>query len=318
MRRLLIIIILSLLVGCQENSSLASLTPTLVSQSVTFDPIPTRHLRAVVTRAMTPTHTALPTRPPTETLLPTYTALPLLETPIPLNGTFSFGQSVLGTPLTAHRLGTGAKVIVLVGGIHGGWEVNTTQLMNELIAHYQANPAQIQPGVSLLIVPQLNPDGAARGRVLEGRFNQHLVDLNRNWGCGWQATAYFRSQVVDPGGSAFSEPETQALSELILNTRPSVVLFYHSAADGIFAGDCGDFAGISESMVAVYGRASGYPYEASFSDYPVTGTAPAWVTAQGIPSADVELSTWRETEFDRNLRGIQALQCWLVNEVSCR
>lgn len=317
MKRLLIIIILSLLTGCQENSSLASLTPTVISQSVTLDAPPTRQLRAVVTRDITPTYTPQPTRPPTETLLPTYTALPLIDTPMPFIGAFIFGQSVLGAPLQAHRLGSGANVIVLVGGIHGGWEVNTTELMNELIAHYQTNPDQIRPGISLLIVPQLNPDGAARGRVLEGRFNQRLVDLNRNWECGWQDTAYFRSQEVDPGTSPFSEPETQALSRLILDTRPAVVLFYHSAADGIFAGDCGDFATLSENMVAVYGRASGYAYAAAFSDYPVTGTAPAWVTAQGIPSADVELSTWRETEFDRNLRGIQALQCWLMNEVSC-
>ncbi|HEX2622687.1 MAG TPA: M14 family metallopeptidase [Phototrophicaceae bacterium] len=233
-------------------------------------------------------------------------------TPSNFSGLFAFGQSVFGRELTALRLGDGDQMIMLVGGVHGGWEVNTSDLMNELITHFEQNPTGILPGISLMIIPVLNPDGASRGRVLEGRFNDHEVDLNRNWGCDWSSDAYFQSRKVSAGDAAFSEPETQALSTLILQVRPSVVLLYHSAADGIFTGHCNDDDAGSDAMAQILGDATGYSYGDSFTAYPVSGTAPDWITAQGIPSADVELATWRTTEFDRNLRGIMALQCWLT------
>jgi hypothetical protein len=102
---------------------------------------------------------------------------------------------------------------------------------------------------------------------------------------------------------------------LILEIRPATVLFYHSAASGIFEGDCGgDFGGAQ--MARVLGEATGYSYGADFSAYPVTGTAPSWVNAQGIPTADVELATWETSEFERNLRGVAAVQCWLLGSAA--
>lgn len=315
--------ILACFTGCQSNPQQVPL-PTLVSlPAERVIPLTTRVVRTVPTRHITATSTPLPTRPPTLTAFPSstsvsLTALGIIPTDsVPLSiisNTFSFGQSVFGRNLMAHRLGSGEKVIMLVGGIHGGWETNTVELMNELIAHFETTPGDLLPGISLLLIPALNPDGAARGRTLEGRFNDHQVDLNRNWDCGWEGVAYFQNREVSPGASAFSEPETQALSSLILQVRPAVVLFYHSAADGVFAGSCNGQDAGSEAMAAVLGEATGYSYGASFTAYPVTGTAPSWVAAQGIPSADVELATWRMPEFERNLRGVMALQCWLTGQ----
>lgn len=79
----------------------------------------------------------------------------------------------------------------------------------------------------------LNPDGLVRGRTAEGRFNGNQVDLNRNWGCDWSATAYWQQRTVDPGERPFSEPETAALSVFMQSTRPVAALFYHAAANGI-------------------------------------------------------------------------------------
>jgi hypothetical protein len=267
-----------------------------------------RTLRVLPTRETTATYTVLPSLTPLtiSTLMPTPVSF---STPVP--DYFIFGYSARRRELTAWRFGNGPTILMLVGGIHGGWESNTTGLMNELVQHFQSTPQDVLAGMSLVIIPMLNPDGAALGRVLEGRFNGNNVDLNRNWGCGWQETAYFRSQVVSSGSTAFSEPESAALAKLIGDIRPATVLFYHSAADGVFAGNCGDVPGDSAVMSAVLGQATGYKYGASFNAYPVTGTAPAWVDSIGIPSADVELATWQTTEFDRNLRGVMAIQCWL-------
>lgn len=202
-------------------------------------------------------------------------------------------------------------MLVLVGGVHAGFESNTIELVEALRAHFASNPADILEGVTLLFVPVLNPDGQARGRILEGRFNANGVDLNRNWGCGWSPQAEWRLGPVNPGAAPFSEPETQALGALIEQTMPSAVLLYHGAANGVYAGDCGG-DGASFALAAVYGEASGYPYGAPFSEYNLTGTIPNWLESRGIAAVDVELATSEGIEFARNLRGVLAVQRWVV------
>jgi hypothetical protein len=42
------------------------------------------------------------------------------------------------------------RVLLLVGGMHGGWEANTVGLVNELIAHFETHPEDVLPGISLV------------------------------------------------------------------------------------------------------------------------------------------------------------------------
>ncbi len=53
--------------------------------------------------------------------------------------------------------------IALIGGIHGGYEFNTVLLSQLLIDHFDHNPFDVLPGVSLIIIPMANPDGVTRG-----------------------------------------------------------------------------------------------------------------------------------------------------------
>ena len=239
-------------------------------------------------------------------------ALPPVPTAVPAADTTIIGYSAEGRPLTAQRFGSGERVLLLVGGIHGGWEANTVRLTGELSEHFALDPQDVPPGTALVIVPVANPDGLARGRVWDGRLNANGVDLNRNWACNWSPDAYWQQARVNPGASAFSEPETQALSAYIDQLRPRAALFYHSRADGVFAGSCGGDHG-SAAMSVVYGTAAGYRYGAPFSAYPVTGTAADWLDRQGISAADVELITSTDSEFSRNLRGVLALLRWLAD-----
>lgn len=205
---------------------------------------------------------------------------------------------------------------MLVGGIHTGFEANTVDLMEELIAHFRQSPADVLGEVTLLIIPVLNPDGIPFGRQLRGRFNANGVDLNRNWGCRWQPEAVFGDMEVDPGPEPFSEPETRALGALIQQTQPAAVLFYHAAANGVFAGRCEE--GVSDELTQIYAEAARYPYGDDFGDggngYEVTGDASVWVDGQGIPAVIVELATSTQTEFVRNLRAVMALQRWLLQQ----
>lgn len=215
----------------------------------------------------------------------------------------------------ARRVGNGDQLVMLVGGIHGGFEANTVTLVNEMIAYFDSTPGAVLPGVSLLLIPSLNPDGLSRGRQLAGRFNANGVDLNRNWGCNWQETAFFREQTVNAGAGPFSEPETVALAALINDLRPDAVLFYHSAANGVFPGAC-EGAQVSADLVRIVGTATGYNFGSAFEAYELTGTASSWADSLGIPAAAVELATSDSSELERNLRGVIALQCWLIGDAA--
>jgi len=332
-RTLLLAIILLITAACQQNppKDPNRTVPTLFEHPVpveatqpALNSIPTETPTNTITpRPMTPTQVAQATftfTPPPAIVIPTLipTIAPT-ETRLPrfLPEQFSFGKSLQGRDLIAYRFGepNASRIIMLVGGVHGGMEANTVALINEMISHFQANPADVLPGLTLVLIPALNPDGISFGSTLAGRFNANGVDLNRNWGCDWQSVAYFRDQQVNPGPAAFSELEVVSLAALINDLRPQTVLFYHSAANGIFDGDCNN-DDTSTLMAAVLGAATGYPYGSEFTDYPVTGTAANWVSSLGIPSADVELASADSTEFFRNLQGVMAIQCWLQGAIA--
>jgi hypothetical protein len=325
-RNLLPAIILLLAAACQPTLVTQEPLPTLMvlptlaptaPPTQTPRPIPTVNFTASPTAIFTSTPiTVTPTFTPSRTLLPPTLAPPTVTLTLTprkeLPEAFVYGHSVEGRDLYARRFGTGPQVIMLVGGIHTGFETNTVTLINELIAHFERSPQDVLPDVMLVLIPAANPDGLQHGIVAGGRVNANGVDLNRNWDCDWSADAVWQDRTVDPGPQPFSEPESQALASLILDMQPAVVLFYHAAARGVFAGDCNGRS-VSQAMAEVLGEATGYPYDAPFTDYSVTGTESNWVDGQGIPSADVELTTSNNTDFVRNLNGVMALQHWLVD-----
>jgi zinc carboxypeptidase len=237
-----------------------------------------------------------------------------LPTPFPDTPTFSIGQSVEGRDLTVWQFGDGGKTIILVGGIHGGYEANTVWLSNLLIQHFQTNPAAVLPGIRLVIMPLANPDGILRGDGLPGRLNANGVDLNRNWGCDWQPQAVWGEVPVDPGPRAFSEPETIALRKFFLDQMPAAVLFYHSSLSGIYPGGCGAQQAQVEWLGDLLQDSTGYTYERSFSYYAVSGDATNWLSERGVPAAVVELSTKDQPEFERNLKGVIALECYFTDK----
>lgn len=312
---------MAILAACQSTPPTPQTLPTLVrfptlTATLSASESPTITQTATQTATVTQTNTPLPTHTPrlrdiaTDTITPTILPSATM-TATALPDIFVFGQSANGQDLLAYRYGTGRLIILLVGGIHAGFESNTSVLMSQIQTRLATRPEMIDDDISFFIVPIFNPDGQSRGRILAGRFNGNTVDLNRNWDCGWSEEAFFGTNLVDAGSEAFSEPETTALGSLIQRIHPSAVMFYHSAANGVFAGNCGENDSDSDTLAMIYGDASGYPYGTDFNDYPVTGTAPGWVNSIGIPALDVELASADNSEFDRNLRAIMAVQDWV-------
>jgi protein MpaA len=273
-------------------------------------PIPTSVIAPLPTTSWEPS--SLDLSSPVETSAPANTAPPALTlptaTPYPDAPQFSIGTSWEGRDIWAWRFGDGPHTIVLIGGIHGGYEANTIRLAELLVSHFHEQPDDVLPGIRLYVIPSANPDGQAQGRGLAGRLNAHQVDLNRNWGCEWADSAYLRKTPVSPGPRPFSEVETLALRAFFLTVSPDAVLFYHSAAGGIFMGQCGSSSPGAEWLGPLLDSATGYPLR-RFTAYDVTGDASNWLAERDIPAAVVELYSANQPELDRNLAGVMALQC---------
>ena len=236
------------------------------------------------------------------------------------------GVSVEGRAIESFTFGRGVRNLMFVGGIHGGYEWNSVALAYQALDYLTANPGVIPDNLSVTIIPSANPDGVFKaierqGRFTPtdvsehqdlssgvGRFNAHGVDLNRNFDCNWKPESMWKSKTVSAGTSAFSEPETSALRDLILKMRPVAVIFWHSQANAVYASECN--SGILPETLAVmnaYATASGYPAVKSFDAYAVSGDAEGWLASIGIPAITVELKTHETVEWEKNLRGIKAL-----------
>jgi protein MpaA len=178
----------------------------------------------------------------------TLTALALASGPIPL------GRSEAGRSIVAIRVGDprGPRVLV-VGCIHG------TECAGLAVAR---SLEHARTAADLWIVPNLNPDGYARGTRQNGRG----VDLNANWSSGWRGggrpwDTYY------PGPRPFSERETRIARDLILRIRPRVTIWYHQHLDLVWAW------GLSSAAGRIYARAAGM----RFYHHPwLRGTAPNW------------------------------------------
>jgi LysM repeat protein len=213
--------------------------------------------------------------------------------------------------LTVYRLGNGPSARAIIGGIHGGYEWNTVELVSQTLAYLQQNPQSVPSGVTLYVIPCANPDGYAAGKdPIVARMNGNQVDLNRNWDYQWQATATHGTRPVSAGASPFSEPETASLRDLILNRRVQAAIFYHSASGKIFSG-----ADMTHSVTLPLAKlmtdATGYRYAPEGVPGQITtGDAIDWLSTQGIAAIEIELTTHQDIEWERNLRGILAFLKW--------
>ena len=126
------------------------------------------------------------------------------------------GQSVLGAPIVAERLGTpGGRRVLVIGVIHGDEDAGTA-IVDEL------RRLGAPDGVELWLVESMNPDGQAA----QDRHNANQVDLNRNFPYKWQPLGVPGDGQYAGTGPA-SEPETQAMVNFIAQLRPDIAIWYH-------------------------------------------------------------------------------------------
>lgn len=266
-------------------------------------PLPTSTVTIMATRIST--HTPTPTA--SATRMTTATTEPILPEPSVI------GRSVQGYPLEIYQFGSGPTQRLIVAGIHGGYEANTSQLAWALIKHLSQYPELIPGEVTLYILPVLNPDGLTFSKDADGRANANGVDLNRNWDADWQADwpldGCWQLSPVTAGNHPGSEPETQALMAFIQSHKPDALISYHSAALGIFPGGKPiDPAALH--LAEQVAEVSNYPYPPLNTGCTYTGQLIDWAARQGIAALDIELSTHSAIDWQTSLDILDVFLAW--------
>ncbi len=172
------------------------------------------------------------------------------------------GRSREARPILLDRFGTGERPILVVGGIHGS-EGNSAVCARLLVSYLCSRPTDAA-AIPLVVVPEANPDGLERGV----RFNARRVDLNRNfpspnWEKGYAS-----------GVKAASEPETQAIVQIVRDLRPRRILSIHS----IVGDPCNNYDGPAEALARAMASANGYAVKERIG-YPTPGSFGNWAGA---------------------------------------
>ena len=221
----------------------------------------------------------------------------------------TLGVSGEGRPITAVKIGDGARKFALVGDTHGGPEANTYQLASQLADYFRAHPEEVPPSVRLYIIPTLNPDGLAGGT----RFNAAGIDLNRNmntnrdacpendWNIHVQGARGIESDTGGPYPE--SEPESRLIRNFLLDA--SAVIFYHSDGGDVFPAFCEHAPSLT--LAQAYAAATGYRYDRYWQNYNITGGMHDWAASLGIAAITPELYNGIDSDYEQNLAGVQAI-----------
>jgi protein MpaA len=187
------------------------------------------------------------------------------------------GRSAFGRPIRATVLDNPStdRAVLVVGCIHGNEPAGLA--VTRRLAHRRTWIA----GADLWILPDLNPDGHARGTRQNGRG----VDLNRNFPAGWRPLGR-RWDPTYSGPRPLSEPESRVARRLILRIRPRLTIWYHQPQSLVRA------VGADVPVARRYARMVGLP----FRQLPVPpGAATRWQHARfpGTVAFVVELAPGR-------------------------
>lgn len=182
--------------------------------------------------------------------------------------------SVQGRPIRVQTLGYGPRRVLFIGGIHGD-EPEGSYTTTELPTAF--NSAGLAERVTLTIIEDANPDGRAAGT----RSNANDVDINRNF----PATNF---DPTDPanGGTPLSQPESRAITTVIEQTDPQLVIVMHSWENRQFINYDGPARDIAERFAAN----SGLPLTASGEFAPTPGSLGSYAGRdQNRPVLTIEL-----------------------------
>jgi carboxypeptidase T len=259
------------------------------------------------------------------------------------------GQSIEGRPILALRIGErlGDVPKILFMGCHHAREWVAVEvpflLAKELVE--RAEDAPIATWLSkgeIWVAPMVNPDGHEHCRTAERLWRKNRrrnpdgsigVDPNRNYGYMWgtlnvPTSSQVPSDETYVGPRAFSEPETQAIRDLVGRERFVGIVTYHSYSQLILypwgytekpvpdSQHRAVMTGMAEDMQALIEGVHGKVYvpQQSSQLYPTAGDTTDWTYGTyAVPSFTIEL---RPATFEQGgfiLPPDQILPTWEEN-----
>ncbi|NGO51567.1 M14 family metallopeptidase [Allomesorhizobium camelthorni] len=259
------------------------------------------------------------------------------------------GRSIEGRPILALRIGDrrGGVPKLLFMGCHHAREWIAVEvpflLAKELVERADEAPiAGWLTSGEIWVAPMVNPDGHEHSRAQERLWRKNRrrngdgsfgVDPNRNYGYMWgildvPTSSHVPSDETYVGPRAFSEPETQAVRDLVGCERFAGVITYHSYSQLILypwgyteksipdAQHREQMVGMAQEMQTLIQEVHGKIYvpQQSSELYPTAGDTTDWTYGTyGIPSFTVELRPRTFQEGGFILPPDQILPTWEEN-----
>jgi hypothetical protein len=174
--------------------------------------------------------------------------------------TTTIGSSVGGGSIEMTTFGAGGTHVFLVGAIHGN--AREMSLVASQVGTLLDAGAEINPALTLHVITQLNPDGAAT----DSRENANGVDLNRNF----PASNFVGSP--EHGQAPLSEPESRALASIVDQLSPTMIIVgLHTRFDPFV-----NYDGPDATKGARLASLLGFQYSSSESSPPTPGSIGNW------------------------------------------
>lgn len=243
---------------------------------------------------------------------------PDLARVIDLGDSWEKTQKRADRDLLALKVGKGTgKPVVLFAACHHARELVTPEMVLRmaqlLISQYGQDP-EITAWVDtreIWLVPMVNPDGhalAARGENqrkntndVSGGKRRVGVDLNRNYSTAWGTVGDSPQPESDTfrGKNPFSEPETQAMRDLMTASKPVFLLTFHSYSNMVlWPWDHKDAPAPDPRLPAIgkeFGKLSGYKAQQGSELYLNGGDDVDWAFDQlGTLSYTIEIGSWND------------------------
>ncbi|XP_041982100.1 carboxypeptidase B-like [Aricia agestis] len=234
----------------------------------------------------------------------------------------TIGKSFLGRDLKVLRISDGKptnKAVFIDGGIHAReWisPATVTFFINQFAENFDEESDDVK-NIDWYFLPVVNPDGYEYTHQVDRLWRKNRrpagtrqclgTDLNRNFGHHWGGKGSSGNPCSDiyRGSKAFSEPESKAVSDFILNSAAEfkAYLTYHSYGqyllypwgyDDAVPPDYKDLDIVGKEIAQEIQRVGGSKYTVGSSSgvlYPASGGSDDWAKAQGIKySYTIELS----------------------------
>lgn len=206
---------------------------------------------------------------------------------------FKFGETKLNLPIHGYRFRAAAASaaatekkaqVLIIGGVHGDEPEGVVAARGLLELFRQKYSLDL----NVTLIPEFNPEGV----LLKTRGNSNKVDLNRNLPTkDWTPIA--ATERYNPGPSALSEKENQALVTWLKSNRTDFIISLHSWKPMLNTN-----GEIPEA--AVIAKHTGYVIEPDIG-YPTPGSLGTFAGLENkIPTLTYEIE--RDIKFDQIIR----------------